>query len=164
MGRSLWLYKCLVKVISISLTFDMWCHLVQHHDYSLTGPEGIQSTFSRESGQSNKRSCSSYFYFFLFMEKSYTHMGFLYAMFLCYTSVHVCVKVAGRKRERVREGKMSVPQFLYLQYSLFVFHFCNQTSIHSDMSVLSLLQAIGPLTSGTVLLFTVDQLQLSANQ
>lgn len=44
---------------------------------------------------------------------------------------------------------MSVLQSFYSQYSLFVFHFCNQACINSEMSVLSLLQAMRLLTSGT---------------
>lgn len=92
-GRSLWLYKFLVKVKCISLTFDLQCPLVLQHEYSLTGPEGIQPTFSRQSGQRNKRSS------FILVEKSYTH-GASLCYVLCYTCVHVCVKVAGRESER----------------------------------------------------------------
>lgn len=78
-GRSLWLFKFPVKVISISLTFDLQCPTLLQHDYTLTELEGIQSTFSRESGQRNKRAFS-----FLGGKiiHAHTHIGFC---FLCYT-------------------------------------------------------------------------------
>lgn len=82
-GRSPWLYKFLVKVISISLTFDLQCPLVLQHDYSLTRPEGIQSTFSRESGQRNKR-LVFFVCFFKGVEKSYSHGASLCYVFMLY--------------------------------------------------------------------------------
>lgn len=77
-GRSLWLYTFLVKVIPISLTFDLQCPTVLQHDYSLTGLEGIQSTFSRESGQRNKRACTFFWW------KDYTWHIHTHGVSLCY--------------------------------------------------------------------------------
>lgn len=68
------------------------------HDYSLTRPEGIQSTWNLD------RETKDHVFFLVGGKIIYTWGFFI----LCFYVIHICVKVAGRESERGQNVNASV--------------------------------------------------------
>lgn len=96
-GRSLWLYKFLVKVISISLTFDrvpsIWCNIMIILWLGL-------KVFSQLSPDNLDRVTKDPALFFFFWWKNHTHTWvFLWYVFMLYKCTCLCKNSWQKERE-----------------------------------------------------------------